>query len=130
MLAALLEVAAPNETDQLRQLEVIKGFALGATAPATGVRSVKAALSDVAPLLDRSHALLSLDTYLLVSKRRILVVSQDGAELRPTGGFMGSYGVIEVGPEGVKLEKYQDVYALPDPRRHVARSCAAAQSRR
>ena len=84
------------------------------------VRSVKAALSDVAPLLDRSHALLSLDTYLLVSKRRILVVSQDGAELRPTGGFMGSYGVIEVGPEGVKLEKYQDVYALPDPRRHVA----------
>jgi MoxR-like ATPase len=33
LLAALLEVAEPNETDQLAKLEVIKGFALNKNAP-------------------------------------------------------------------------------------------------
>jgi len=82
---------------------------------ASAVRSVKAALRKAAPFLDRSGALLSLETYLLSSEHRILVVSQDGAELRPTGGFAGSFGIVEVGPEGVRLDTYRDVYTLPDP---------------
>ena len=35
LLAALLEVAEPDEADQLRQLEVIKGFALSKNSPDT-----------------------------------------------------------------------------------------------
>jgi MoxR-like ATPase len=35
LLAALWEVASPDETDQLRQLEVIKGFALSKNSPDT-----------------------------------------------------------------------------------------------
>jgi hypothetical protein len=83
------------------------------------VRSVKDALRPVAPFLGRSQALLSLERYLLSSERRILVVSQDSAELRPTGGFAGSYGILDVGPQGFTLEKYADVYSLPHQPGHV-----------
>lgn len=79
------------------------------------VRSVKDALREVAPFLRRSAALLPLERYLLSSQHRLLVVSQDSAELRPTGGFVGSYGILDVGPEGFRLEKYADVYTIPDP---------------
>ena len=105
-LAALLDVA-----DRAASLDE-----RGLVSPlAKEVRSVKAALRGAAPFLDRFRALLPLEKYLLSSTHRILVVSQNGAELRPTGGFTGSYGVIEVGPTGVRLEEYRDIYALPDP---------------
>lgn len=86
----------------------------------SAVRSVKDALRQVAPFLDRSAALLPLERYLLSSQHRFLVVSQDSAELRPTGGFMGSFGILDVGPQGFKLEKYQDVYKLPHASTHGA----------
>jgi hypothetical protein len=79
------------------------------------VRSVKAVLRDAGPILDRGRGLLALEKYLLSSTRRLLVVSQNGAELRPPGGFSGSYGVIDVGPTGVRLMTWQDIYTLPDP---------------
>ena len=82
---------------------------------AKAVSSVKAALGGATPYLNRSRGLLQLESYLASSNHRLLIVSQDGAELRPTGGFPGSFGVIDVGPTGVRLETYQDVYALPDP---------------
>jgi hypothetical protein len=79
------------------------------------IRSLKDALRDVAPFLDRSRSLLTVERYLFSAPRRILVISQNSAELRPTGGFVGSYGILDVGPEGFTLEKYKDVYSLPDP---------------
>jgi hypothetical protein len=82
---------------------------------AAAVRSVKEVLGKVAPFLGKARPALALERYLLSSTRRILVVSQDGAELRPTGGFAGSYGIVEVGPQGVRLDSYKDVYVLPDP---------------
>ena len=77
------------------------------------VDSLRSSLSDYAPALERGRRMLPLLTY-IGTDRRILVVSQDGAELRPTGGFAGSYGVVRVGPSGVKLETYHDVYDLPN----------------
>lgn len=82
---------------------------------AKAVRTVKVTLREAAPFLDRSRAFLQLESFLLSDSRRILVVSQNGAELRPTGGFAGSFGIIDVGPAGVRLETYQDVYALTSP---------------
>ena len=79
------------------------------------VGTVKAAFAEAAPLLRRSRALLALGSYLFSSKHRVLVVAQDNAELKPTGGFMGSFGIVDVGPNGVKLARYADVYTLPDP---------------
>jgi hypothetical protein len=78
--------------------------------PAT---TAKSALSAATPFLKRSHALLQLESYLFSGNHRILVISQDGAELRPTGGFPGSFGIVDVGSDGVRLESYEDVYTLP-----------------
>jgi len=86
---------------------------------ADAVRSVKDAMRGAAPFLDRSEALLELESYLLSADRRILVVSHNGAELRPTGGFIGSFGVVETGPTGVRLDRYHDVYDIPDPRDRI-----------
>jgi hypothetical protein len=84
---------------------------------ARAVRSVKDELDGVAPYLDRARALLALERYLLASDRRILVISQNSAELRPTGGFIGTFAILNVGPKGFILEKYADVYTIPNPPR-------------
>ena len=95
---------------------------------AKAVRSLQAALNKATPFLSRSHALLQLESYLMSGSHRILLVSQDGAELRPTGGFAGSFGIIDAGPTGVRLESYQDVYVLPDPPGIVSRPIGAAMA--
>jgi hypothetical protein len=82
---------------------------------ARAVHSLKDALSEVSPYLGRARSLLALERYLMSSQHRILVVSQNGAELRPGGGFIGTYGILDIGPQGIKLEKYADVYTLPNP---------------
>ncbi len=56
------------------------------------------------------------------------MVSQDGAELRPTGGWAGSFGIVDVGASGVKLESYQDVFVLPEPPVRVVPPLGALQS--
>jgi hypothetical protein len=93
----------------------------GLVAPlARAVVSAKAELSKAAPLLHRARSLLPLVSYLFSGDHRILVVSQNGAELRPTGGFAGSFGIVEIGSTGVRLDEYKDVYTLPIPPRHVS----------
>ena len=101
----------------------------GLVAPlANAVRTAKAALGQAAPFLDRSHALLQLESYLTSGDHRVLVVSQDGAELRPTGGWAGSFGVIDIGPGGAKLETYRDSSVLPDPAVPVKPPAGALQT--
>jgi hypothetical protein len=46
---------------------------------------------------------------------RMLVLSQDSLELRPTGGYVGSYGVVHFLHGTVALEKYEATEALPAP---------------
>ena len=83
-----------------------------------------------APLLQRSRALSSLANELLPTEHRILLVSQNSAELRPTGGFIGSYGILTIGPEGVKLDSYKDVYTLPNPPGRVPMPPGALMTKR
>lgn len=51
------------------------------------------------------------------SEARLLVLSQDTLELRPTGGYIGSYGVLHLAAGTVRLEKYEatDQLPVPDP---------------
>jgi hypothetical protein len=120
-LAALLTTGRPHVQAALDSLSDAADRA--AKLPDSGlvpqladaVSSVKATLGGAAPILARSHALLTLEKYLFSSDHKILVVSQDSAELRPTGGFAGSFGIVNVGPRGVTLDKYSDVYELPTP---------------
>ena len=46
---------------------------------------------------------------------RLLLLAQDTLELRATGGFIGSFGVIRLHSGRVELERYDSYEALPDP---------------
>jgi hypothetical protein len=46
---------------------------------------------------------------------RLLVVAQDTYELRPAGGYIGSYGVVRFAQGRVALERYDASEALPFP---------------
>jgi hypothetical protein len=80
-----------------------------------GARTVRDNLDKVAPGMRRASALLEVAYFLFERPRKILILAQNGAELRPTGGFIGTYGLAETGPGGFKLERYGDVYDIPAP---------------
>jgi len=84
-------------------------------APQLGnaVIELQGQLKPLAAVLQRSQSLLDLERYLFGSQHRLLVVSQNSAELRPTGGFMGTYGLVDLGPEGFRVTKFTDVFTLP-----------------
>lgn len=46
---------------------------------------------------------------------RLLLLSQDTLELRPTGGFIGSYGVLQFSHGTARLEKFQATEDLAQP---------------
>jgi hypothetical protein len=41
--------------------------------------------------------------------RRFLVFSQNPDEVRPTGGYLGTYGILATGPAGIRLERYEGI---------------------
>jgi len=49
--------------------------------------------------------------------RRYLFLSQNPDEVRPTGGFIGTYGVLTADKGQLKLERYDDIYnwTVPHP---------------
>lgn len=117
---SLLKASTPQVLSAMGSLTRIAGAssdlstAHGLLPPvADAVTSVQKALEPMQPLLDRAGSLSTLTTYLLGSEHRFLVVSQNTTELRPTGGFMGTYGLLTIGPDGIVLEKYADIYSLP-----------------
>lgn len=54
--------------------------------------------------------------------RRYLFLSQNPAELRPTGGFIGTYGVIAARDGKVSLERYNSIesWIVPHPQASIA----------
>ena len=46
---------------------------------------------------------------------RLLFLAQDTWELRPSGGFIGSYGILEIGNGSFRMASYGDATTLPDP---------------
>ena len=80
---------------------------------ADAVGSANEVLAPMGTLLDRSDALLQLERHLFSTQHRFLVVAQNSSELRPTGGFMGTYGLLRFGPDGFAMETFADIYTLP-----------------
>lgn len=80
---------------------------------ADATRSAQELLAPTKPLLAKSGSVGAFVNYLFAGDHRFVLVSQNSAELRPTGGFMGSYGLIKAGQDGLALEKYADIYHLP-----------------
>lgn len=118
-LGRLLTLARPRLDASLTSLTVVAGrydrlSADGLVGPlAEAVTDARDRLAPLRPLLARSDALLGLERYLYAGDHRFLVVAQNSSELRPTGGFMGTFGLIRVGPRGLELESFADVYTLP-----------------
>lgn len=64
---------------------------------------------DAKPLLEAAPYMLGLD-----SKRTYLSIFQNDAELRPTGGFMTAYAILEIDKGKVKPLLSDDIYKLDD----------------
>ncbi len=77
------------------------------------VQQMQAKIDPLRPYFKRLDTAAPLVRYMLTGNHRFLLVSQNNGELRPTGGFMGSYGLLAIGSSGVKVEKYSDIYTLP-----------------
>jgi hypothetical protein len=91
----------------------------GALLPAVSrpAKAMATELNRVAEQLDsarRGMALLA-DLAGPETDARLLVIAQDTLELRPTGGYIGSYGILHFTGGAVALEKYEDTQLLPPP---------------
>lgn len=64
-------------------------------------------VTDAKPLLTVAPWLLGSD-----APRRYLLLFQNDAELRPTGGFLTAYAILEVNKGKIKPQLSQDIYAL------------------
>ena len=114
-LTTLLQLAPTHLDPALTSLtRVAEGLSTDGLVPplAEAVSSAKRPLAEV-PLLGRSHDLLGLERYLFSREHRFLVVTQDSADLRPTGGSMETYGLVTFGPRGFALTTSADIASLP-----------------
>ncbi|KKU03264.1 MAG: hypothetical protein UX99_C0006G0011 [Candidatus Amesbacteria bacterium GW2011_GWB1_47_26] len=66
-------------------------------------------VNDAKPLLESAPYILGKD-----NPRKYLVLFQNDAELRPTGGFMTAYAVIEVSKGKINIVQSNDIYTLDD----------------
>ena len=87
--------AAANVTDARRALGGIPDGAIAQVRDVQGC-DVRRGSTGIRPLLDvyvdfseRLPAILGWN-----EPRRYLILTQDPAEIRPTGGFVGSYGIV------------------------------------
>ncbi len=87
-------------------------------APIAGIRDLMVQrIADYGPVL---HAYAELQSTLpgilgWDSPKRYLVLTQDPAELRPTGGFIGSFGTITFDKGRITERHFQDVFLLDLP---------------
>jgi hypothetical protein len=66
-------------------------------------------VTDAKPLLESAPYILGLN-----SPRKYLMIFQNDAELRPTGGFMTAYALISVNKGKISTLASDDIYALDD----------------
>ncbi|MCA0295785.1 MAG: DUF4012 domain-containing protein [Actinobacteria bacterium] len=118
-LGQLLALAHPHLDAALVHLTVVADRVDGLTTdglvpPLAGaVTELNGLLDPLRTTLERSESLLALERYVFSGQHRFLVLAQNGAQLRPTGGFPGTYGLVEVGPDGLKLSEFADIFTLP-----------------
>ena len=107
--------AAASVASARRELATVPDGLLGPIASARDAMATR--IDAYGPLLDsyvdasaRLPAILGWD-----GPRRYLVLTQDPAEIRPTGGFIGSYGIMTFDRGRVTERQFQDVFPLDFP---------------
>ncbi len=103
-VAALVE-----EIDPERYPEEYKGMVIK-----SNLIQGKRLLSDVQVFLKEGKPLIARLDYLLGKEepRKYLVLFQNDAEIRPTGGFWTAYGILEVDNGKIKPLVSEDIYSL------------------
>lgn len=71
------------------------------------IDQISTLVNDARPFLDSAPYMLGID-----SPRRYLVIFQNDAELRPTGGFMTAYAILQVDKSRVSILASDDIYGL------------------
>ena len=121
-LGQLIVTARPHLDAALVSMVSIHDQAAGLTTDglvpqlADAVSELQNLLRPLDLVMGRSQALLDLERYVFSADHRFLVLAQNNAQLRPSGGFLGTYGLLTIGPSGFQLERFEDVYALPGAR--------------
>ena len=84
---------------------------------ASPARAMSGAIGDARTQLQSASRVVSLLNTLLdpAGDHRFLLLAQDTLEARPTGGFIGSFGVLHVAQGKLTLERYEDSRTLPAP---------------
>ncbi len=102
-MSEALKAAMPRLEDGVAQLDGVSPHSLPASyrAPFEQIRAdVKSALEDLRRTSDASATLL--DAIGANGMRRYLVVFENSRELRPTGGFIGSYALMDLEDGAIK----------------------------
>ena len=124
-LPELVELMATGQAEVDRAVAAVdRAQAALATAPANlpsqiaGIRDVIAQrLADYGPVL-RAYADLDGTMPNILgwdSPKRYLVLTQNPAELRPTGGYIGSFGILTFDKGRITERHFQDVFLLDLP---------------
>ncbi len=109
------ELAAANEQlmqiDAMKYPETLKGMELRSKVTQVQAYSAGAteALTRYRPVLLRLPSLAGATD---AGRRKYLVLFQNDNELRPTGGFLTAYAIINVDNGKVEAEKSDDIYEL------------------
>lgn len=74
----------------------------------SGITEIDSQASAALGLLDLGDALVGDG-----ARHRLLLLGQDDWELRPSGGFIGSWGILEIAHGRLDLVRYEDSTTLP-----------------
>jgi hypothetical protein len=98
-----------DKIDPLRYPEDFRGMALRQQLQ-NGISLLDQAATltnDARPLLESAPYMLGMD-----SPRKYLVIMQNDAELRPTGGFMTAFALVRISKGKLTILDSDDIYAL------------------
>jgi Protein of unknown function (DUF4012) len=112
-----LDAARARFDEALAALDGPSGAALPMiSAPARDLASELTAAADQLDGAERGLTLLA-DLAAPTTDAKILVLSQDTMELRATGGYIGTYGVVHFDHGTVSLDRFHNIddLGLPDP---------------
>ena len=124
-LAELIELLATSRPEAARAVaSVAEARRALAAVPDGAIAQIGSFRDAMSGRIERYSQML--DTYLDFSERlpaifgwneprRYLVLTQDPAELRPTGGFIGSYGIIVFERGSMTEHRFEDVVPLDFP---------------
>ena len=112
------DAVAAAEAHLVAARDILAGPAGAALPPVSEpARAIRGDVEEGRRQLDRVRRGLALlaDLTHPSTDLRLLLVAQDSLELRPTGGYIGSYGVLHFSGGTVRLERYEATEDLPPP---------------